>query len=168
MKHYVADDEDPDFAAAEQRYVDYIRSVWDALPPSVQLLCHRHAPFSPGRIYLNDSNVQSIHADFGGNTVELVLVGECLAEDCSQTGTRLFTLSYGEVQSLVCDGKYDYEFPFSALFTDHIWDEIEVLQPGVFEHRMLFSGSGWVELSIIFSAFSIAYVDTLHSEASSS
>lgn len=64
------------------------------------------------------------------------------------------------MQSLACNGKYDHEFPFGALFTDHLWDEIEALQPGLFEHRMLFSGSGRVEWSIIFGVFSLAYVDT--------
>jgi len=162
VKYYVADSEDPEFAASEQKYVDYIRSVWDTLPPDVRLLCDRRAPFSPERIYLNDTNVQGVHADFGNRLVDLILLGESLAQDGTQIGTRLFTLSYGDVQSLACNGKYDHEFPFGALFTDHVWDEIEVLQSGLFEHRMLFSGSGRVEWSIIFGAFSLAYVDTPH------
>ena len=165
MKYHIADDEDPDFAAAEQRYVDYIASVWDLLPPNVQLLCNRRAPFSPRCIYLNDSNVQSVHTDFRDRTVQIALLGESLAEDGTQIGTRLFTLNYGFVQSLTCDGRYDYEFAFGALHSDHVWDEVEVLEPGIFEHRMLFVGSGWVEMSVIFSEFSITYMDTPHPKA---
>ena len=160
MKYYIADDEDPEFATSEQRYVDYIRSVWDRLPPDLRLLRDRRAPFSPQNIYLNDSNVQRVHADFGSKSVKIVLLGESLAEDYSHIGTRLFTLSYGMVQDLTCNGKYDNDFPFGALQSDHIWDEIEVLKPGLFEHRMLFAGSGWVEISVIFGEFSIIYTDT--------
>lgn len=166
MKYYIADDEDPEFAASEQRYVDYIRSVWDRLPPDLRLLCDRRAPFSPQNIYLNDSNVQRVHADFGSRSVTIALLGESLAEDYTQTGTRLFTLNYGQVQALTCDGEYDTDFPFGTLQSDHVWDEIEVLKPGLFEHRMLFTGGGWVEMSVIFGEFSITYADTLHAQPS--
>ena len=162
MKYYTADDEDPEFAVSEQRYVDYIRSVWEMLPPELRRLCDRRAPFLPQNIYLNDSNIQRVHADFGSRTVQIVLLGESLAEDHTQIGTRLFTLSYGQVQNLVCDGKYDTDFPFGALHSDHVWDEIEILAPGLFEHRMLLAGSGWVEVSVIFGEFSVTYADTLH------
>jgi hypothetical protein len=162
MKYYIADDEDPEFAASEQRYVEYIRSVWDMLPPDLRLLCDRRASLSPERIYLNDSNVQSVHADFGSKAVNIVLLGESLTEDHTQIGTRLFTLSYGLVQDLACDGAYDYDFPFGALRSDHIWDEIEVLESGLFEHRMLFAGGGWMEMSIVFGKLSVTYADTLH------
>ena len=163
MKYYVADFDDADFVHSEQRYVDYISTIWDSLPLGLRLLCDRRAPFSPEHIYLNDSNIQRIHTNFTKGSVELILLGECLAQDGTQIGSRLLTLKYGAVETLSCNGSYNYVFPFEELYSDHVWDEVEIIEQGLFEHRMLFVGHGSVELSIVFREFSISYVDTLHS-----
>src|SRR5260221_12169842 len=112
----------------EQYYVDYISSIWGSLPASLKLLCDRRTPFSPEKVYLNDSNIQSINAEFDRKTIEIVLLGEALDWNVNQIGERWFTLSYSKVQKLTSEGKYRTDIPFMNLPQDHVWDEVEVLE----------------------------------------
>jgi len=155
---------DSECVFAEQEYVAYIQTVKDVLAPDLRLLCDRTSGWSPGRIYLNDSSVKRVDADFGGRTVEIVLSGETLDQDLHQIGERLFTLHYGEVQRLTCVGEYG-DLPLAMLYRDHLWDEVELLEPGLFEHRMLFASAGSIELSVIFRQFRLTYADRLHGTA---
>src|SRR5258708_24447360 len=102
MKYYVSDynDDDTELIAFEKRYVEYIASVWNSLPADLRLLCDRRSPFSPKKVYLNDSNVQSIHADFDRKSVDIVMLGEALNQQAHQIGQRQFTLSYTQLQHL--------------------------------------------------------------------
>jgi hypothetical protein len=148
----------------EQGYIRYIQTVHDALLPDLRLLCDRISGWSPGRIYLNDSNIKKVAADFGNQTVEIVLSGETLNQDLHQIGERLFTLHYGEVQRLSCVGEYGNDPPFAALHGDHIWDEVEMISQGLFEHRMLFVSNDHIELSVVFRQFRLTYSDTLYDD----
>lgn len=151
----------------EQDYIRYILTVQDALPPDLRLLCDRISDWYPGRIYLNDSNIKKVDADFGTKVVKIVLSGETLNQDLHQIGERLFTLHYGEVQRLTCTGEYGSNLPFALLHADHIWDEVELLDAGLFEHRMLFVSAGDIELSVVFRQFRLTYEDRPHDPNSS-
>lgn len=160
MKYSYSGDDNAEFVASKQRYVDYIQSVWPRLPPDLRLLCDRSSEFSPDKIYLNDSNVQSIKADFDRKTVEIVLLGEALDWNVNQIGQRWFTLSYAQVQRLSTIGEYRLDLPYHPTDGDHVWDEVEVLDNGLFEHRMLFAGRQEVELTVTFGSFTLSYTDT--------
>lgn len=165
MKYYPPQEDEGGWAAAERDYAISLRAIWDALPPDLRLLCDRTPGWSPGRIFLNDSSVKKVEANFGGKTVEIVLAGEALDEDGRQTGERLFTLCYGEVQRFACAGEYGGDPPLALLHADHLWDEVELLGPGLFEHRMLFVSQGHIEMSVIFGQFRLTYTDRPHEAA---
>ena len=147
---------------AEQDYIAYIQAIQDDLPPDLRLLCDRTSGWSSGRIYLNDSSIKRVDADFGEGTLEIVLSGEVLDENLRQTGERLFTLHYGGVQRFTCAGEYGGDPPLAMLHADHIWDEVELLGPGLFGHRMLFAAQGDIEMSVVFRRFRLTYTDSLH------
>lgn len=167
MKYYAQQEVEGEneWVFAEQEYIGYILTVEDALPSDLRRLCDRTSGWSPGRIYLNDSNVKKISADFENKTVEIVLSGETLDQDLHQIGERLFTLHYGEVQRLTCAGEHSSDPPFALLYGDHICDEVELLEQGLFEHRMLFVSSDSIELSVVFHQFRLTYTDRLHGTA---
>ncbi len=146
---------------AKQDYLAYIQTIKDVLPPDLLLLCDRASGWSPDRIYLNDSNVKGVEADFENKTVTIALLGETLNQSLHQIGERMFTLHYGEVQRLKCVGEYGSNPPFGALYADHIMDEVELLEDNLFEHRMLFASEGAIELSVIFRQFRLTYTDRL-------
>lgn len=165
MKYYPQQEDEDGWASAKRDYAAYLQAIWDALPPDLRRLCDQTSDWSPGRIYLNDSSITKVEADFEARTVEIVLTGEVLDQDLRQIGERLFTLHYGDVRRLKGAGEYGGGPPLALLHADHIWDEVELLGPGLFEHRMLFIMEDSTELSVVFGRFQLTYADNLHEAA---
>lgn len=163
--------------ADKKRYKDYIQTVRHELPPDLRLLCD----FSPGwdesRISLNDSQVSKITASFEAQTVTIVLNGDYSNEKGWQLGLRRFSLNYKNVTLFEVKASSETAYnpgpdadpqaaseagggPYSIAFDDHGWDEIELIEDSLFEHRMLFASG--TETVIRFRDFTLETADTPH------
>ena len=94
--------------------------------------------------------------------------GEALApeEKIPSNYARRFRLTYGGVRSLKSPGnpKERTSGPPGTGVGDLVYDEVELLAPGEFEHRMLFA-TGF-ELQVTFTDFALWYEDfEFHPEA---
>ncbi len=156
-----------------KRYHNYVDTIRYKLPPDLQRLCD----FSPGwnaqRVSLNDSQIYEIKASFEVQTLTIVLNGEYTDESDRQLGLRRFFLNYkGVTQFQINEGAgtaYNpgpdaepQDAPSSGgscgiAFDDHGWDEIELLEDGVIEHRMLFASG--TEIAVRFRGFILDTVD---------
>src|SRR5258708_5202993 len=129
--------------AVGKRYCRYIESVQASFPPDLKRL--------HWEVSLHDSHVRRLH--FSDCTFELQLDVERTDKDKIIPGTRRFRLTYQDVRSFTA-----VDDPEAALggpdgYGDLGYDEIEVVQAGVYEHRMLFSSS--IELQVRFTGFAL-------------
>jgi cell division septation protein DedD len=126
---------------------------------------------------LNDSQVHEIKASFEAQTLIIVLNGEYTDENNNQLGLRRFFLNYKSVTWLqINEGAETATNPgpdadpqnvslfvrggYGIAFDDHGWDEIELIEDDLFEHRMLFSSG--TETVVCFRDFTLSYADTPH------
>ena len=163
--------------ADEKRYHDYISTVRHRLPPDLRLLCDFSPEWSPERIYLNGSRVFDIAASFEFLTLTIVLKGDYTDGGTRYIGTRRFSLNYKGVTQFEINAGTETAYnpgpdadpeeaspdsitPYGIVFDDHGWDEIELIEDGLFEHRMLFAGG--TETVVRFRDFALGYADTPH------
>lgn len=166
--------------AREKQYHDYIDTIRHKLPPDLRLLCDFSPEWSPERIYLNDSHIFDITALFETQALTIILKGDYTDGGTKYIGERRFSLNYkGVTQFAVNAGTATASNPgpdadpqdvppggwppYGIVFNDHGWDEIELLENGLFEHRTLFAGG--TETAVRFRDFTLEYVDTSHTEA---
>jgi hypothetical protein len=164
----------------KKRYHDYIDTIRRRLPPDLRRLCDSSPEWSSERIYLNDSQVHEIKASFEAQTLMIVLNGEYTDENDRQLGLRRFSLNYkGVTRFQIDEGAGTAYNPgpdadpqdvsllvrgaYGIAFDDHGWDEIELIEDDLFEHRMLFSSG--TETVVRFRDFTLEYADTPHTEA---
>jgi hypothetical protein len=81
----------------------------------------------------------------------LYLCGYRYVED-KRIGLQDFRLTYHGVLSFQSNSNPDKGFAGSAGYGDLAFDEFEVLQEGLFEHRMIFSTG--IEIAVQFKGFS--------------
>ena len=161
----------------KKRYRGYIQTIRPKLPPDLRLLCDFSPDWSAQRISLNDSQVCEFTASFEAQTLTIVLSGEYTNKDDRQFGLRRFFLNYKNVTLFrVKEGAETAYNPGPDVdpedaassgggshgieFDDHGWDEIELLEDGLFEHRMLFASG--TETSVRFRDFTLEFVDMPH------
>ena len=163
--------------ADEKRYRNYVETIRHTLPPDLQRLCD----FSPGwheaRISLNDCQVQGIRASYEAQTVTVIISGGYDDAEGRQVGLRRFTLNYTGVTEFQINAGTENAYnpgpdtePQNAApsiylsggieFDDHGWDEIELVEDNLFEHRMLFASG--TETAVRFHGFTLETIDVPH------
>ena len=163
--------------ADTKRYKDYVQTIQHRLPPDLQRLCDFSPSWNEERISLNDSQLSEIVASFEAQTVTIVLNGEYTNKDDMQLGLRRFLLSYKGVTLFQVNAGSENAynpgpeaepqaeatssvFSGSIEFDDHGWDEIELVEDNLIEHRMLFASG--TETVTRFRDFTLETVDTPH------
>lgn len=133
-----------------ESYYSYIDNVISQLPKSLKSLTG-----GGGNISLNDANVKSLAISLENSTVDIVMDGKWIQGVA--TGLRVFHLSYTGVTQMVSVIDPDVDGLSESGYGDHGFDEIEVLENNLYEHRMLFSSG--IELRIRFHNFFLDYND---------
>lgn len=152
MKYFSVNDWDKWRKDAENEvaYRAYIETIQTQLPSDLQLLLR-----DAGTVYLNDGEVESISVSIEKASVDIVLNGKWIVE--TTVGDRIFHLAYTGVVSFVstidpaAGGIHGSGYGFHGI------DEMEVIETGIYEHRMLFTSG--IELAVRFRGFSLTYVD---------
>jgi len=164
----------------KKRYHEYIQTIRHKLPPDLRLLCDFSREWSRERIYLNDSQVSEITASFETLALAIILKGDYTNGGTRYVGVRRFSLNYKGVTRFEINAGMETAYnpgpdadpeeappygvtPYGIVFDDHGWDEIELLEDGLFEHRMLFAGG--TETVVRFRDFTLEYIDTPHAKA---
>ena len=88
-------------------------------------------------------------------TVNIIFNGKWIND--TTVGLRVFNLSYTGVTNLTSVVDNDVNGLSESGYGDHGFDEIEIVDNKLYEHRMLFSSG--IELHIRFKDFSINYED---------
>lgn len=165
--------------AREKQYHDYVDIIRHKLPPELRLLCDFSREWSPERISLNGSRVFDITASFETLALTIILKGDYTNGGTRYVGVRRFSLNYKGVTRFEINAGMETAYnpgpdanpeeappsgitPYVIVFDDHGWDEIELLEDGLFEHRMLFAGG--TETVVRFRDFSLTYTDTPHKQ----
>lgn len=152
MKYFSVKDWDDwkEDAENEVAYRSYIETIQTQLPSDLQLLLR-----DTGSLSLNDGEIESISASIENASVDIILNGKWIID--ATIGDRIFHLAYTEVVSFVstidpaAGGIHFSGYGFHGL------DEMEVIEAGIYEHRMLFTGG--IELAIRFRDFTLTYID---------
>lgn len=170
--------------ADRKRCREYLETIRPHLPPDLQRLCDFSPVWSEERLSLNDGQLSQMSASYADQTVTLVLNGDYSDTEGNQIGQRRFTLNYTGVTefqvnagsenayNLGPDAEPQAEpqaettssvFSGSIEFDDHGWDEIELVEDNLIEHRMLFASG--TETAVRFRGFTLETVDTPHTKA---
>jgi len=123
-------------------YKHYIDSVRGALPEQILRFIDNHL--------LHDSVVRELSVRAGDETVRIVADGFDVNLDRSVG----YELEYAGVVVVTIRGEASDNLPGPAGLGHLGYDEFELLDPGAFEHRLLFSSG--VEILIRFRAFRFA------------
>jgi len=149
MKYFTFDWwENPEFDPFKE-YHSYIEKVLPELPSDLQRL--------EQKCTLHDGRITRLHIEPIQKTLELELVGACCDESLPKSYARLYRLTYKELESFTSIANPKKRLGGPGGYGDLGYDEIEVLGPGRFEHRMLFSTS--IEFHVRFGSFSLWYED---------
>ncbi len=131
-------------------YRAYISSVETRLPTDLKSLTG-----GGGNISLNDANIERFVMSVENASVSIMMNGKWIQG--AVTGLRVFHLSYIGVTQVVSIVDPDVEGLSESGYGDHGFDELEVLENNLCEHRMLFSSG--IELHIRFRDFFLDYKD---------
>jgi hypothetical protein len=126
-----------DAGNAFREYEAYMKSMLTQLPDQLQRL---YKDFS-----LHDCNLRVFHFDTSTKIFQLEL-------------SRFdgdFCLKYEDVRSMKSTSDPDAGLAGPRGYGDLGYDELEILEPGLYEHRMLFSTG--IELHVQFTGFSLWY-----------
>jgi hypothetical protein len=132
-----------------KEYGAYIKKVLHELPADLRRLEQECS--------LHDGRIIRLHIEPIQKTLELELVGDCCDESLPKSYARRYRLTYKELESFTSIANPKRHLPGPGGYGDLGYDEIEVLAPGRFEHRMLFSSS--IEFHVRFGSFSLWYED---------
>ncbi len=142
-------------------YARHIALIRPKLPPDLQRLCDLTPGWAEHKIFLNDSNIQEVDCSFTEQRVTIVLNGEYTDAAGHQLGLRDFHLRYQQVTSFhSAESRPVGIGEMWGGFGDHLADEIDLVEKGLFEHRMLFSSG--IELATVFRQFFLSHIDTPH------
>lgn len=150
MKYYFYDLNFEEGNAAVEQYVDYFNYIKHALPPDFLLFADRENT----KLSLNDGSVHTVYIDNEKGEAEIVIQSDATDANWRTIGDRRYFLRYSGVKRFHCIDNSDRLGGFSG---DHLFDELELLDAGLFEHRMLFRGP--VEMLIVFTGFSLEFED---------
>ena len=132
-------------------YQAYIESILEELPDALKQLARE--------VSLHDAHLRTFHFDSTANILRLEF--DCLGFDPStkEYYRRKTLLSYQDVSSIVStsDPKAGLCGPHG--YGDLGYDEIEIIAPGHYEHRMLFSTG--IEIQVQFSTFFVSFQEEL-------
>ncbi len=132
-------------------YKQYIQSIRAELPSDLQLLTG-----AGGDISLNDGTIRKYFVSLPQACVDVEM--DCDYEDPNGAfGERMVSLHYKAVEAFSSSVDPDSGRPLFGAYGDHGFDEIELVENGLYEHRMLFDGG--IEIAIRFRDFSLSYVD---------
>ena len=109
-------------------------------------------------VSLHDSHLLMLSADYEAESVTLDLDGSGFDESTKSYFGRRFKLIYKDVQSLLSTSDPEKGLPGPNGYGDLGYDEIHLLAPGLFEHRMLFSSG--IVLSIRHRQFILEFSDS--------
>jgi hypothetical protein len=131
----------------DQTVIDDYRRYRDSVIDSLPVDCRRLS----ADVRLHDSHLRRLH--FSNGTLELNLDG-CGFDEASRTNfDQKIRLTYRGVRSLASTADPQAGLPGPHGYGDLGYNEIEIIEPGVYEHRMLFSSG--IELQVQFSEFSV-------------
>jgi hypothetical protein len=136
-------------------YFGYLERITPQLPPELQRFVRECS--------LHDGRVTRLVIDTAQKTVTLHLDGNCYDERLPKSYARRFRLAYLGVETFTSTADPNRGLGGPAGYGDLGYDEIELLEAGRFEHRMLFSSS--IEFHIRFTDFSLWYEDYDYSTA---
>jgi len=114
-------------------------------------------------VTLHDAFLRSLSVDYTDASIILNLDGTGYDESTKSYFRRHFELRYDGVQSVRSDADPDKGLPGPHGYGDLGYDEIDVLERGLFEHRMLFSTG--ITLFISHREFQLRFEDVKPTEA---
>ena len=114
-------------------------------------------------VTLHDARLRSLSGDYSDASIVLSLDGSGYDESTKSYFQRRFELRYGGVLSVCSDADPEKGLPGPHGYGDLGYDEVDVLEPGLFEHRMLFSTG--ITLSIHHREFHLRFEDIKSTEA---
>ena len=140
-----------------REYFGYRDTICASLPPDLQRFVRKCS--------LHDATLKRFDLAVADRQMIIELVGNHYGEELAPeenipfSYARRFRLTYGGVQSLTSPGNPTGKTPgpHGTGVGDLIYDEIELLAPGEFEHRILFA-TGF-EFHVRFTEFSLWYED---------
>jgi hypothetical protein len=133
--------------AVNAEYCHYMDSVRKVLPKDLWELYWK--------VSLHDARLRRLQ--FADGMLELKLDGERKDKGRLRPGLRRFRLCYQGVSAItsLADPRKGLPGPFG--YGDLGYHEIEIIEEGLYEHRILFSSG--IELQMRFSGFVLAYED---------
>ena len=114
-------------------------------------------------VTLHDACLRSLSGDYTGASIILNLDGAGYDESTKSYFHRHFELRYDGVQSVRSDADPEKGLPGPHGYGDLGYDEIDVIERGLFEHRMLFSTG--ITLFIRHREFQLRFEDIKPTEA---
>ena len=137
------------------RYREHIEQIFPDLAEDHRRLVNE--------VSLHDARLLSLTGDYSDASVVLTLDGSGYDETTKSYFQRQFVLRYDGVQSLRSNADPEKGLPGPHGYGDLGYDEVDVLEPELFEHRMLFSTG--ITISIRHRAFNLQFEDTKPTEA---
>ena len=138
-----------DPAEAFDAYRHFIGDFFDRLPADHQLLSRD--------LSLHDANLRKLSVNVEARTTDLQLDGRGFNQADKSYFGRRFVLKYSGVSKIETTADPRVGLPGPHGYGDLGYDEIEILESGIIEHRMLFSTG--IELCIRHSDFAIETED---------
>ena len=121
---------------------DHLERIRDRLPSDL-LLLQESVSLHDARLRIYDYNPGQLILNLSG--------------DDGSGGLRDFILEYRLIDSIIMTSDPDIGLPGQNGFGDLGYDEPDILENGLFQHRILFSSG--IELQVDFSDFKMSYVD---------
>ena len=152
MKYYTIDwwsGETADGQNHFDEYRKYLDRILDELPPDHQRLA--------SELSLHDSRLLKLSADVAARTLILELDGYGFDPSSKAYFGRRFLLKYSHVEAIETTANPEKGLPGPHGYGDLGYNEIEVVTPGLYEHRMLFSLG--IEMKVRHRTVEIQYTD---------
>jgi hypothetical protein len=130
-------------------YQSYVESILTKLPDSLQKLSMD--------VSLHDAHLRIFSFDALTKTLQLELDGFSFDETLNAYFDRSIQLTYEDVRAISSAADPETGLAGPHGYGDLGYDEVEILAPNFYEHRMLFSTG--IELKVQFSNFSVFYED---------
>ena len=130
-------------------YRKHVEGIFRDLPTDHQRLDRE--------ISLHDSHLLNLDIDLLSAILTLDLDGSGFDEDSKSYFGRRFCLRYTGVESVRITANPEKGLPGPHGFGDLGYDEIYIPEPGLFEHRMLFSTG--IVLLVLHRGFTLTYTD---------
>lgn len=135
MGYQDLDSYEPGSWVAADRYAAYFESVQHLVPAEYTLLIET--------VYLHDSRLRHLEVDSRADSALLILDSARGDEAC------VVAIRYNGLEHFASSSDPDKSLPGPGGYGDLGYDEIEVVEGGLFEHRILFSSG--IELMFRFT-----------------